>query len=608
MMNRILKSLFRLRKDESGVAFLYFTMTLPVLIGLTSFAIDLGYVWYVKTRLQVAADMGALAGASKLYTADAQAVTDLATTYVNLNLPADWTGGNKPTASGDPVIDCVPEIESMGLTCSSLSGGNALKVTVNATAPLFFASALGFKTIDLSAEALVTGGGSSPPPLNVAIILDTTASMGTYGGRMSTDCGSLVKPYRIECATLAAKTLLTKLWASVDQVALYTYPSFEANSKDIISCKSGTTGSTNWLNYATASSPNYQLIGFNNTYTDSGTPPGGLDITSALVKALGKNATTAPTSDATTCNGLNSAAIGIGTSIADAILQAQRDLVAANAALVADGQPERQNVMIVLSDGDANGNSRSLTGPSSPDAFRNGTDIYGLTSSSWVIDVHRMMDQCQAAVQAADAAAAAAPKGTWVYSVAFAASNTAKGSCFTDRPVKTATKTKTSNPALITADNVVISQRNCSNGNKCKAIASVSDKRVTSTIAAHNSSTKKQIATTAWGESRFTSCKKTDGSNAPDGWTSGTCTTYLVPEKLQTDEYDLSVYDTTACKTMQDIASDPSKFYSTDGGISTGGKCPSTANPNFTDLVKIFNNVAASIMKKRRIPSSLAKS
>jgi hypothetical protein len=58
---------------------------------------------------------------------------------------------------------------------------------------------------------------------------------------------------------------------------------------------------------------------------------------------------------------------------------------------------------------------------------------------------------------------------------------------------------------------------------------------------------------------------------------------------------------------MQDIASDPSRFYSTDGGISTGGKCPSTANPDFTDLVKIFNNVAASIMKKRRIPSSLGK-
>lgn len=607
MMNRISRTLLRFRKDDSGAALLYITMTIPVVIALTSLAVDLGYVWYVKTRLQVAADMGALAGASKLYTDDADAVTDLATTYVNLNLPAEWTGGSTPTAAGDPVIDCVQEIEDMGLTCSSTSGGNALRVTVNAEAPLFFASALGFHTINLSAESLVTGGGSSPPPLNVAIVLDATASMGTYGGQMSTDCGSLIKPYRIECATLAAKTLLTKLWASVDQVALYTYPSFSTSSRDIISCKPGATGSTAWLNYTTGGSPNYQLIGFNNTYTDTGTPPtGGLDITSALVKALGKTATDAPVSDATTCNGLNSAAIGVGTSIADAILQAQSDLVAANVALVAAGEPPRQNVLIVLSDGDANGNSKSLLGSSSPDAFREGTDIYGLSTSSWVIDVHRMMDQCQAAVAAADAAAAT---GTWVYSVAFAASNAAKGSCFTDRPVTTLIKTPTSSPPLTSSDTVVTT-RSCTSSNKCKSIASMPN-TVSSTIRAYTStsSTTTQVATTAWGGSVVTTCKKTDGTSAPDGWSSGSCTTTRSNlTKLQTDTYNLKIYDTTACKTMQDIASDPSKFYSTDGGVSTSGKCPSAANPNFTDLVKIFNNVAASIMKKRRIPSSLAKS
>lgn len=596
MMNRILRKIFRLRKDESGVAFLYVTMTLPVIIALTSLAIDLGYVWYIKTRLQVAADMGALAGASKLYTDDEDAVKDLATTYVNLNLPSDWTGGTKPSATGTPEVTCVPTIEEMGLTCESTSEGNALLVTVNATAPLFFASALGFDTISLSAKSLVTGGGSSPPPLNVAIVLDATASM---SWDLGTSCGSLSDPTKIECASLAAKTLLTKLWASVDQVALYTYPSFDATSKDIISCKSGATGSAKWLNYATASSPNYQLVGFNSSYADTGTPPtGGLDITSALVKALGKNATEAPTSDATSCNGLNSAAIGIGTSIADAISQAQKDLVAANAALVADGQPPRQNVMIVLSDGDANGNSRSLTSSSTPDPFRDGTDIYGLSTSSWVIDVHRMMDQCQAAVTAADAAAAT---GTWVYSVAFAAPYAAKKSCFTDRPVTTVIKTATSTPALTSADNIVTT-RSCTSSNRCKAIASAPDNRVTSTVSKHTStsSTTTQVATTTWGKSVVTTCTRSDGSS------SGTCTTTLTPEKVQKDTYNLKLYDTTACKTMQDIASDPSKFYSTDGDDDE--KCPSAANPNFTDLVDIFNNVAASIMKKRRIPTSLAPS
>ncbi|PZF76158.1 hypothetical protein DK847_13185 [Aestuariivirga litoralis] len=588
MMSKFPRRMVRFGKDESGAAFIYFTMTLPVLIALTSMAVDLGYVWYVKTRLQVAADMGALAGASKLYTDNAKAVTDLATTYVNSNLPSDWTGGGKTTASGKPKIECLTTISNMGLTCSSLSGGNALRVTVNAKAPLFFATMLGFKSINLSAEAMVTGGGSAPPPLNVAIVLDATASMAQSLG---TSCGSLTSPKKVECASLAAKTLMTKLWASVDQVALYAYPAFDTASKDIITCKTGASGSANWINYSTlTSTPNYRLVDFNDTFTDKGTPPTtGLDVTNPLVKAFGKTPTAAPKNDTTTCNGLNSAAIGVGTSIADAIVQAQNDLIAANDALVAKGEPKRQNVLIVLSDGDANGNSKSLLSANPPDDFRPGTDLYGKTSSSWVVDVHRMMDQCQAAVTAAKAAAAT---GTWVYSIAFAAPSTAKGSCFTDRPVTTVIKTATSTPALTSADNIVTT-RSCSSSNKCKAIASAPTSQITSTIKAQVASTS-QVAVTTWGKTIVTTCTK------PDGSTSGTCTTTLTPSKVQTDTYDLTKYDTTACATMRAIASDPSKFYSTDGNT----KCASSANPNFTDLVKIFNNVAASIMKKRRIPSS----
>ena len=79
----------------------------------------MGYVWYVKTRLQVAADMGALAGASKLYTGNAKSVTDLSTAYVNYNLPSDWTGGGKPTATSKSEVKCLSTIAQMGLTCSS---------------------------------------------------------------------------------------------------------------------------------------------------------------------------------------------------------------------------------------------------------------------------------------------------------------------------------------------------------------------------------------------------------------------------------------------------------------------------------------------------------
>jgi len=597
MIKSLLKKLFGFRNDESGAALLYVTITIPVVFAITSLAIDVGYVFYLRTKLQTAADMGALAGASKLYTDDAQSVRDLATTYVKLNLPSDWTTGNTPVATGTPEVKCLTTITNMGLTCSSLSGGNALKVTVTATTPLFFATALGFKTITLSANSMVSGGGSSPPPLNVAIVLDATASMNTTLGN-GVKCGILTNPKKVECAMLAAKTLLTKLWASVDQVALYTYPSFDAQSLNVATCKKGNSGSLGQVLYTTAAKPNYQMFGFTDSYMDTGSPPsGGLITTSDLVLALGKSKSSDTATDGTSCAGLATSGLGIGTSIADAIAQAQADLVKANDALVAAKQPKRQNVLIILSDGDANGNSESLTGPSSPDAFVAGTDNYGIgfNPTKWVIDVDKMNGQCKAAVTVADAAAAA---GTWVYSIAFAASNDAKGSCFTDRKATSATKTKTSTPALTSADDITISSRSCTRSNKCKAIAAVPDTRVTSTIGAYNSKTKSQVATTAWGATLATTCSKSDGSS------SGTCTTKLTPSKVQTDTYDLSVYGTTACKTMQDIASDASKFYSTDGGNSSNGACPSAANPNFTDLVSIFNNVAASIMKKRRIPSS----
>ncbi|WP_374330823.1 pilus assembly protein TadG-related protein, partial [Aestuariivirga sp.] len=595
----LLRKLLRLRKDDGGAALLYVTITIPVIFAITSLAVDVGYVFYLRTKLQTAADMGALAGASKLYTDNAQAVKDLATTYVNYNLPTDWTTGKTPVAVGTPEVKCLTTITNMGLTCSSLSGGNALKVTVTATTPLFFATALGFKSITLSADSLVSGGGSSPPPLNVAIVLDATASMNSGLG---TDCGILKwnstkkTPTKIQCASLAAKTLLTKLWSSVDQVALYTYPSFDAQSIDVVTCKTGNSGKLGQVLYTTAAKPNYQMFDFTDNYMDTGSPPtGGLKTDSPLVLAMGKSATTATSGDQTNCNGLDASGLGIGTSIADAIAQAQSDLIKANQALVDAKQPKRQNVLIVLSDGDANGNSESLLGPSPPDAFVAGTDSYGIgyNPTKWVIDVDKMSDQCQAAVAVADAAAAA---GTWVYSIAFSASNTAKGSCFTDRPYTRVTKTKTSSPALTSADNIV-STWTCSKSTPCKKAAAAPDTTVTSTIAAYNSTSKTQVATTTWGETSTTTCTKADGS------TSGTCTVTLTPSKVQKDTYDLSKYDITACKTMQDIASDASKFYSTDGGVSTNGKCPSAANPNFTDLVSIFNNVAASIMKKRRIPS-----
>ena len=566
MIKRILDRLFGFSKDEGGSAFVLFTIIIPAILALSAIAVDVGYVYYVKTRLQTAADLGALAGASILYTKDATTVKALATQYANLNLPSNWDGktSTSVTGSSSAKIGCAPTIQTMGLTCQSTSGGNVLQVTVTAVTPLFFASALGYKTVTLSADALVTGGGSSPPPLNVAIVIDMTASMGSALG---TKCGTLSSPTRIQCAILAAKSLLSSLWSSLDQVALYAYPTVTANSLKLLTCASGAPSSISTVDYQLSTNPDYQLLDFSTDYRDSGSPPtGGLITSSDLVKALGKAASSATATDSTTCNGLNVSNLGgQGTFYTAAITQAENDLVAANNALIAAGKPARQNVMIILSDGDANVN---IDGSSTYNSFYTGTDYY----TKWNIEPARQGQQCQTA-----ATATAAPKadGTWVYSVAFGADNTSGNSCFTDRPVTSVIKT-TGLPAAT----VVSQTKPCT---PCVDVPLATG--VTSTIAAVNGS--KQQVVTITTQTTVTSC------------TSTKCTTTTTPTKIQTDTYDMSKYTTTACATMKALASDASKFYSTNQTT-----CPSAANPNFTDLVAIFQNVAASIMKKRRIPNN----
>jgi len=110
---------------------------------------------------------------------------------------------------------------------------------------------------------------------------------------------------------------------------------------------------------------------------------------------------------------------GVGTYYAGVITEAQNDLSA-----LTGGRARMQNVIILLSDGDANASSTDFTSAS-------------LTSQP-TLDV----DECQQAVTAAQNAAAtanAAGLNTWVFSVAYGSSTTPYsggngGSCQTDNP------------------------------------------------------------------------------------------------------------------------------------------------------------------------------
>ena len=478
-MGRIAEFFSAFRKDERGTAFILFAAALPLIFGMASFAVDVGYMFYIKSRLQAAADLGALAGGTLLYKADEAAVRAKALEYVALNLPKGWGTGNNASVKikPDAYARCLNAIKDLGLTCDGSRGANAVVVTLEAPTPLFFGNALGFRTATLSATSKVSGADAEPPPLNVAIVIDTTQSMNsTYSG----SCGTLKNPTKLKCALTAVQGLLGTLWPTVDQVSLFVFPGISSGTVKYQYCAS--KGTVSVVSYKSSSSPTYKIVDFSEDYRGGGTPPpAGLNTGSNLAKAVGAN---------TTCAGVQAKG-GVGTFFADAVKEAQTALENANADLVAAGKKPRQNVIIILSDGDANASSSN-------------------------VDSAKAANQCLQAITAANEATA---KQTWVYSVAYQADNSAN------------------NPTV---------------GNSCDT-----DKTTTSKTTC---------------DSRGKNCKTT------------TTTTY----------------DRTACKTMELMASDSAKFFSVGGS----GGCTSATNPNTTDLVAIFKNVATSLLKMRRIPSA----
>lgn len=67
MKNPILQTKYVWRGNNRGIAVVYIALLLVALVGFVALAIDIGYMYVVKTELQNAADSGSLAGAGVLY-------------------------------------------------------------------------------------------------------------------------------------------------------------------------------------------------------------------------------------------------------------------------------------------------------------------------------------------------------------------------------------------------------------------------------------------------------------------------------------------------------------------------------------------------------------
>lgn len=574
----MIKWLFRkaglLHGDENGASFIIISLALPAIFGLSAFAIDLGYTYYVKSRLQNAADLAALAAGTLLVSGDKDAVKAKAEEYFYLNIPDNWKGSSAINVVPEFEVDCNIKLSDAGVTCYAKPGStetiNYVKVNASATTPLFFASALGFTTASLSADSVVAGGGTTMPPLNVAIILDTTWSM---QNDTTTACGSSMP--KLTCAKKAALEMVGTLWPAVDQVALYTYPgvtppSFGVSPANNPNAKKNICDSGVPTVAAYSGNPQYRISDFSSDYRDKNTPPKDVKnpadpVIMALDSGTGCKGLQVGTTDGRPiCSGRNCSPNLLYTFYADAIDSAQADLVAANDVLKGKGFAERQNVIVILSDGDANAPTSNIGG--------------------------RRANQC---LQAIDAARRATQNDTWVYSVAYNA-NTVGGprvlvdSCNYDLTSSSTVKVTTVRYTTTYRKQYSTKNRTCPN-NWTNVGTSQSAPTVT-TVAAPGPTSGNGPVT----------------KNPPNGTCSSTNKTVEYTEFYDrvtvSSPTTTTTYDRSACDTMRALASSPDKFFSVDPENSSG--CISEANPNTNNLVSIFKKVASSLMKKRRVPKS----
>jgi Flp pilus assembly protein TadG len=240
-MNRGARAFVQLVRDErSGAVAVLVALALPALIGFGALVVDLGYLFAAQIALQAATNAAALAGAQGIGTGGTPITT--ATNYSAVAGDKNALSGlNVAMASGFPKLLCLSNwAASSGVACTAnqtpATSANAIEVQQTASVPVFFAALWGFQPWSISATAVAGHNGGVPQPLNVAFVLDTTASMGQSPvGGAKNPCNNF--PTAIACALSGFQTLLGELSPCLpgqtctngtatpeDEVALFVFP------------------------------------------------------------------------------------------------------------------------------------------------------------------------------------------------------------------------------------------------------------------------------------------------------------------------------------------------------------------------------------------------
>lgn len=170
--------------NESGQVLIIATISLVVLLGFAGLATDVGYLRYMKQRMQSAADAGAIGGASELaygsFTTAAQ--NDASKNGFENNVNGVSVTVNNPPKSGQHTLDLDPT-----------NAHSYVEVIVAQPQPTFFMKALGKNSVDLQARAV---GVLKPGPCMVALSSSSSGAFKlTPGGGYAVEvkCGIIIE-------------------------------------------------------------------------------------------------------------------------------------------------------------------------------------------------------------------------------------------------------------------------------------------------------------------------------------------------------------------------------------------------------------------------------
>lgn len=157
-------------RRKRGVVLLFVAICLMLLVGFVAMAVDVGYLYVIKARLQTTADAAATAAVTQL--PDTDAVLALAQEYAGKNM---LSGVHGTVLAGSDVVIGNWDPETQNFT-PGLDPLNAVRViTRRAEAngnpvQLFFGGALGFNQSDAAATSIAAASGASSDCFNEGII------------------------------------------------------------------------------------------------------------------------------------------------------------------------------------------------------------------------------------------------------------------------------------------------------------------------------------------------------------------------------------------------------------------------------------------------------